>query len=146
MSRQILVVDDSLTVRMNLTETLTAAGFDTTACASLSEARAALSSMRFVLVVLDILLPDGDGIDLLKEIRDTAENALTPVMLLSTESEVRDRIRGLSTGADEFIGKPYDPHYLVARARELLRAVETAREPGRQTVLVIDDSRPFARK
>jgi DNA-binding response OmpR family regulator len=65
----VLVVDDSLTVRMNLTEILDAAGLPAVACATLAEARRELAEQSFSLVVLDILLPDGDGIELLREIR-----------------------------------------------------------------------------
>ena len=64
-------------------------------------------------------------------------------MLLSTESEIRDRIRGLTTGADEYVGKPYDPGYVVARARELAKRGDGASVPGQETVLVVDDSVTF---
>src|SRR6202035_9486 len=88
-------------------------------------------------------LPDGDGIQLLKEIRATPSAAGTAVMLLSTESEIRDRIRGLTTGADEYVGKPYDPGYVVARARELVRRGGSTPAAGQETVLLIDDSVTF---
>jgi two-component system, NtrC family, sensor kinase len=148
MTAMILIVDDSLTVRMNLMETFEAAGLEATACANLAETRKALATNRFGLVILDVLLPDGNGIDLLKEIRDTPSMRETVVMLLSTESEIRDRIRGLTTGADEYVGKPCDPNYVVARARELLRRGLPAATPAQQpslapTVLVIDDSVTF---
>ena len=141
MSERILVVDDSLTVRMNLMEILSAADLPALACASLAEARGALAAERFALVILDVLLPDGDGIELLREIRADGTASATPVMLLSTEAEVRDRIRGLTTGADEYVGKPYDPGYLVARARELARGRAAAHEV--HTILLIDDSVTF---
>ena len=67
-------------------------------------------------------------------------------MLLSTEAEVRSRVRGLTTGADEYVGKPYDTVYVQARARELIRRRPEARDRasgGSQTVLVIDDSPTF---
>jgi len=65
-------------------------------------------------------------------------------MLLSSEAEVRDRIRGLNPGADEYVGKPYDQSYVVARARELFRKREPANEsPKSKIVLVIDDSPTF---
>jgi two-component system, NtrC family, sensor kinase len=67
----------------------------------------------------------------------------TAVMLLSTEAEIRDRIRGLTTGADEYVGKPYDPGYVVARARELARRAGSPSAPGQETVLLIDDSATF---
>jgi PAS domain S-box-containing protein len=144
MSDAVLIVDDSLTVRMDLMETLGAAGLAGTARATVAEARDALAGATFALVVLDVLLPDGNGVDLLCEIRENPATRATPVMLLSTEAEVADRVRGLATGADEYIGKPYEPSYLVARARELIeRAAGAASIPDRDTILVIDDSITF---
>jgi len=90
-----------------------------------------------------VLLPDGDGVDLLREIRETTSAHETAIMLLSTEAEVRDRIRGLTTGADEYVGKPYEPSYVVARARELLRHGQDAATSEAETILLIDDSVTF---
>lgn len=143
MNRTVLVVDDSLTVRMSLVEMLEAADFPVVACATGAEARKALSETRFALAILDILLPDTDGIELLKEIRANPSAAGTAVMLLSTETEVRDRIRGLKTGADEYIGKPYDPSYVVARAHELVRRGQDTGAAAQETVLIVDDSITF---
>jgi two-component system, NtrC family, sensor kinase len=140
MSAAVLIVDDSLTVRMSLMETLGAAGLDAEACGSLDEARGAIAARRLGLVILDVLLPDGDGIDLLKEIRDNPATHDLPVLLLSTEAEVVDRVRGLRTGANDYVGKPYEPAYLVARARELLQSNGAAAGVASETILVIDDS------
>jgi two-component system, NtrC family, sensor kinase len=140
----VLIVDDSLTVRMDLGEAFESAGFVITLCSTLSEARSALSTASFALVILDVLLPDGDGIEFLRAIKDTAATAKTPVMLLSSESEVKDRVRGLKTGADEYVGKPYDQSYVVARALELLRKSEPEGTKAKSTtVLIIDDSATF---
>jgi two-component system NtrC family sensor kinase len=144
MSATILIVDDSLTVRMDLMETLGSAGLGaTTACASIAEARQVLAAERFSLVILDVLLPDGDGIDLLAEIRGSPATRDTAVILLSTEAEVKDRVRGMQTGADEYVGKPYEPSYLIARARALLHCEQGAVAPANETILVIDDSVTF---
>jgi two-component system NtrC family sensor kinase len=141
---RVLIVDDSLTVRMDLGEAFESAGFANTLCATLSEARSAMSAESFDLIVLDVLLPDGDGIEFLREIRNTPAKAGTLVMLLSSEAEVQDRTRGLKTGADEYVGKPYDQSYVVARALELLRKKEPRSGTTRSTtVLVIDDSPTF---
>jgi two-component system, NtrC family, sensor kinase len=140
----VLIVDDSLTVRMDLGEAFELTGFATMLCSTMAEARSTISTGSFSLIILDVLLPDGDGVDLLREIRQTPATAGTLVMLLSSEAEVSDRTRGLKTGADEYVGKPYDQSYVVARALELLRK----REPGSTavrstTVLIIDDSPTF---
>ena len=144
MKPAILIIDDSLTVRMDLSEALNLAGFATTLCATLEAARYALSRTPFVLMILDIILPDGDGIDFLSETRSQHSTAALPVILLSTVAEVSDRIRGLKTGADEYVGKPYDTSYVVARARELARKNISNRPlDNTTTVLVIDDSATF---
>ena len=142
MNANVLVVDDSLTVRMNLTDMLSAVDLPVVACASVAEAKAALANDQFSLVILDILLPDGDGIELLKDIRAKPSTAGTAVMLLSTEAEVRDRVRGLKTGADEYVGKPYDVGYIIARARELATQRDSV-TPAQETILIIDDSVTF---
>ena len=144
MKPRILIVDDSLTVRMDLCEACEQAGFSVAPCSTLQEARAALAGNTFSIIVLDVLLPDGDGIAFLQELKANPLTATAPVMLLSTEAQVRDRIHGLKTGADEYIGKPYDSGYVVARARELVRLQQPhASVDGRPTILVIDDSVTF---
>jgi PAS domain S-box-containing protein len=142
MNQPILIVDDSLTVRMDLSETLVAAGLAVVTCETGETARHALREREFSLVILDVLLPDVDGIDILKEIRGTPATRALPIMLLSTEAEVHDRIRGIETGADEYIGKPYDSSYVAARARELVQARKEDTSVS-ETVLIIDDSITF---
>lgn len=139
MDRTVLIVDDSLTVRMDLADTFAAAGFRPLLCGSASEMRDVLRHSRVDAIVLDVLLPDGDGVDLLSEIRSGAASAV-PVVMLSSEAEVKDRIRGLRRGADEYVGKPYDPGYLVAKVEELVGS-HTATDS--KTILVIDDSVTF---
>jgi DNA-binding response OmpR family regulator len=143
MSSSILVVDDSLTVRMDLVEMLQAAGLAVVACATGAEARQAIAQRAFSLVILDVLLPDVDGVDLLGEIRASALAGDTAIMLLSSEADVSHRIRGLTKGADEYIGKPYEPGYVVARARELVGRGKAAAAPAKATILIIDDSLTF---
>jgi DNA-binding response OmpR family regulator len=143
MNGAVLVVDDSQTVRMNLVEMLTAADMPARPCATLAEARCALAQEPFALIVLDVILPDGDGIQLLEEIRATPRTKDAAVMLLSTEAEVRDRVRGLTNGADEYVGKPYDPGYVIARARQLVRRSKGDGGSGEKPVLLIDDSVTF---
>jgi DNA-binding response OmpR family regulator len=136
---RVLIVDDSLTVRMDLGEAFSESGFMAVACESLQAAREALASGAFDLMLLDVMLPDGDGIDFLREMRSSSRGV--PVLLLSCEAAVKDRVRGLMTGADDFVGKPYDRSHVIARARQLASASQPA--PAGPCVLVIDDSPLF---
>jgi len=155
MTKTILIVDDSLTVRADLEEAFEDHRLPAISCATAAEARALLSggddgsgsAPDIGLIVLDVLLPDADGVDLLREIRANPRHATLPVLMLSSESEVKDRIRGLMTGSNDYIGKPYDRSYVVARARELL-GIGTSGAGSRHAeakagVLLIDDSATF---
>jgi PAS domain S-box-containing protein len=131
---------------MDISEALQSAGFDTVLCADLRSAREALAREGCALVVLDILLPDGDGLDFLKELRSSPATAQIPVLLLSTEAEVKNRVRGMGAGADEYIGKPYDLGQVVARARALTRADSSDGVGSGRRVLLIDDSVTFRKE
>jgi DNA-binding response OmpR family regulator len=151
MKTHVLVVDDSLTVRMDLRGALGAAGFVVTTCETKRAAQRALGERRFGVAVLDVLLPDGDGIDLLHEIRQSATLGGMPIIVLSSEAEVRDRVRGLVMGADDYVGKPYDISYVIRRVRALCeravgsegKAASTATCSGGRKILVVDDSPAF---
>ena len=138
MKAHVLIVDDSLTVRMDLAEAFDEAGFTTAVCGSVAEALAAIAERLPALAILDVVLPDGDGVALLSELRAREDTAALPIILLSTEAEVADRIRGLTHGASEYIGKPYDGAYVVARAAALVHAHDGVRT--RPRALVVDDS------
>lgn len=136
----VLVVDDSLTVRMELTEALESAGLRVVGVATLGAARRELAAQPIDLAILDVNLPDGNGTDLLAWMRTQPQFYELPVLVLSTEADVKDRVRGLRIGASDYIGKPYDTASVIARVRQL---TEVERSP-RRTILVVDDS-PTAR-
>jgi PAS domain S-box-containing protein len=145
---RVLVVDDSLTVRMHMGEALDAAGFATVLCDDLRSARIALEAGGTDLVILDVVLPDGDGLDFLRELKSAPSSSHIPVLLLSTEAEVRSRVRGMGAGADEYVGKPYEIVQVIARARTLVhasaaRAGSTRADTAARRILVIDDSPTF---
>lgn len=148
MNERTLIVEDSLTVRMDLREALDEAGFDCVECATLAQARAALAQGTPALVLLDNQLPDGDGAGWLSELRAAPGGQDCVVLILSSASQVGDRLRGLAHGADEYVGKPYDRLYVVDRARELVRQRHALRSAGDAltqppSVLLIDDSETF---
>jgi len=139
MTARVLIVDDSLTVRMNLVDAFRAGGFETVPSATAAEARTVLDTVVVDAIVLDVLLPDADGVAFLAELRTMAAHRDKPVLLLSSEAEVSDRVRGLRTGADAYVGKPYDIGYLVAKTRELMRARQPQQRDAKTLLLIEDD-------
>jgi len=148
---EILVVDASLAVRMDLLAALEAAGFDAVGCATLAGARDALTAHSIALAILAVRMPDGDGIELLAELRADVRYADLPILMLSSAAEVKHRIRGLRMGATDYIGKPYDTRATIDRVRQLIAvpgapgAPSAPGAPGTpdRLVLVIDDSPAF---
>ena len=95
MASTVLIVDDSLTVRRDLHEAFEDGGFRTVLCGSGADARKAFEAEQFDVALFDVLLPDADGVELLGELRAHPRHAEVVVLLLSSEAEVSDRLRGL---------------------------------------------------
>ncbi|WP_343502400.1 response regulator [Alloyangia pacifica] len=119
---RILIVEDDPVLSEGLSVGLGLSGFTADAVATLGDARAALAGSDFAGLVLDLMLPDGSGLELLSEIRRGGSEL--PVLLLTARDQVRDRIEGLDAGADDYLGKPFDLHELAARLRAILRRAE----------------------
>lgn len=116
---RILVVEDDRKVGQFVTQALSEQSYMVRLVGSISAARDALAETPFDLVVLDLGLPDGDGLDLLADWR--AVGFGEPVLILSARDAVGDRIVGLNLGADDYLPKPFSVDELVARVRSLLR-------------------------
>jgi len=120
LNAHVLVVDDDERLRRLLVRYLTDHGFRVTAAADAAEARACLRSVRPDLMILDVTMPGETGLDLVDDLRRSGETEL-PVLLLTARGAPEDRIAGFESGADDYLGKPFDPYELVLRARALLR-------------------------
>lgn len=116
---RILVVEDDAILLDGLSVGLGLAGFTVDAVASCGDAEAALAVQNYNAVVLDLMLPDGSGLDILKSMRQARDE--TPVLLLTARDQVPERIAGLDAGADDYVGKPFDLHELAARVRAIAR-------------------------
>ena len=123
---RILVVEDDPVLLDGLKAGLSLAGATVDTVTSCADGLAALTTVSFDAIVLDLMLPDGSGLDLLADIRSAGNT--TPVLLLTALDEVIDRIRGLDAGADDYLGKPFDLDELAARVRAIVR-----RKAGRAT-------------
>jgi len=146
---RILVVEDDAMLLDGLKVGLGIHGFTVDAVASCGDARTALTTAEFDALVLDLMLPDGYGLDILRELRQRQDT--TPVLLLTAKDTVPDRIGGLDSGADDYLGKPFDLDEVAARLRAISRRAAgraspllewngIALDPGRRTVEV--DGRP----
>ncbi|ETR78315.1 transcriptional regulator [Afipia sp. P52-10] len=116
---RVLVVEDNPELAQLLTKGLKAAGFDTDHLTSAVAAQEALAAARYAALILDLGLPDGDGLTILRELR--ARKDPIPVLVLTARGGVNDRISGLRTGADDYLVKPFAFEELVARLEALLR-------------------------
>jgi two-component system OmpR family response regulator len=116
---RVLLVEDDAELAAAMTAFLVARGFVVDAAASLHAARQALPLAHWGVVLLDLHLPDGDGLDLLGSVRRFAPDAST--IILTAKDQISDRIRGLDAGADDYLVKPFDPDELLARLRAVQR-------------------------
>jgi DNA-binding response OmpR family regulator len=116
---RILLVEDNARLSNLITAGLTKEGFAADAVDSLADALSALTTTHFAAVVLDLGLPDGDGLSLVQHLR--ARGSAMPILILTARLSVSDRVKGLHLGADDYLGKPFAFEELVARLRALLR-------------------------
>jgi two-component system phosphate regulon response regulator OmpR len=118
MVERLLLVEDDPRLAEMLSEYLGQAGFHITVAALGAAALERLSGAQFDAIVLDLMLPDMDGLDLCREVRAKSD---TPVLMLTGRGDAVDRIVGLELGADDYLPKPFQPRELLARLRAILR-------------------------
>jgi two-component system phosphate regulon response regulator OmpR len=116
---KILVVDDDPALRQLLADYLNRHGYDTLLAPDASDLPARIQRYSPDLIVLDRMLPDGDGAQACRQLRQQGEDI--PVILLTARDETVDRVIGLEAGADDYLGKPFDPRELLARVEAVLR-------------------------
>jgi DNA-binding response OmpR family regulator len=116
---RLLIVEDNQRLCQAVAESLRAQGFAVDTAASASEGLRVWRAADYDAAVLDLMLPDGTGLDALKEMRD--QGNVTPVLILTALGAIEDRVRGLDCGADDYLVKPFAMQELFARLRALLR-------------------------
>jgi two-component system, OmpR family, response regulator len=127
---KVLVVDDDPGIRDVVCFALQRAGFATAVAADGVQALARFAADRPALVVLDILMPELDGIEVCRRLRADARGRAVPIVFLSSKDDEVDRIHGLEVGGDDYLSKPFSPRELVARVRAPLRRSEPGAGPA----------------
>ena len=114
----ILVVDDDAKIRSLIKQFLSEKGFIISSAENAEKAKAKIEIFNFNLIILDVMMPGQDGYDLTKELKQTKN---IPIILLTAKGEVESRIHGLELGADDYLGKPFDPKELLLRVKNIIK-------------------------
>jgi two-component system response regulator RegX3 len=124
---RVLFVEDEESISGPFSSALSREGFEPVVCGTLGEARAAWPGGSFDLVLLDLMLPDGDGRELARELR--ASGSEVPIIILTARGTELERVVGLELGADDYVVKPFSGAEVIARMRAVLRRVRPAASP-----------------
>lgn len=116
---KILIIEDDQVLGESLNDYIKSEGLDSVRVESLNDARAYIKDNKMDLIILDWMLPDGQGVDFLKEFREKEKNI--PVIMLTAKAELLDKVLGLESGANDYITKPFESRELIARVRVQLR-------------------------
>ena len=121
MPQRVLVVEDSATMRGFVTAALEASGgFQVTQAPSGFEALKILPRASYDVIITDINMPDINGLELVRYVRESERHARTPLVLISTDSRAADRERGLKLGADAYLTKPFEPEQLLEVVKKVI--------------------------
>ena len=121
MNENLLVVEDEPDIRKNLEYNLAREGFKVSAVGSLNDANQKLNNNNFALIILDLMLPDGSGLDLCKQIKNNIQTAAIPIIILTAKDDEVDKLLGFELGADDYVTKPFSVKELILRIKAVLK-------------------------
>jgi len=122
----LLVVDDDSRIRTLLVRYLGDHGFRVTSASGAADARHKLGSLAFDLLIIDVMMPGENGVDLTRSLRQTMD---VPILMLTARSEIDSRIAGLESGADDYLAKPFEPRELLLRINNILKRGTSSETP-----------------
>jgi len=128
MSQRILLIEDEPDIRKTLEYNISREGFDVVSTSSLSDGKKQLDSSSFSLILLDLMLPDGSGLDLCREIKSDKEKLSTPIIILTAKDDEVDKVVGFELGADDYVTKPFSVRELILRIKAVLKRGERKQE------------------
>ncbi|MBQ2688398.1 MAG: response regulator transcription factor [Clostridia bacterium] len=130
----IYFVEDDSNIRELVVYTLNSTGFEATGFSKPSKFWQAIKEETPTLILLDIMLPEEDGLSILKKLRSEPVTACVPVIILTAKADEYDKVRGFDLGADDYVPKPFGMMELVARVKAVLRRVERENAPSEYTI------------
>lgn len=125
MSVKILIIEDEPDIRRNLEYNLGREGFNASSVGTLDNAYKKIKSKKFDLILLDLMLPDGSGLELCKKIKSNSETEATPVVILTAKDDEVDKVVGFELGADDYVTKPFSVRELILRVKAILKRSDT---------------------
>jgi len=134
--RKILIVDDEPDIVSLVSYNLKKEGFDVSSAFDGEEALKAVRKEKFNLIILDLMLPGIQGMELCNMLRSSEETSSIPVIMLTAKSEELDKVLGLEMGADDYITKPFSPRELIARVKAVLRRIHEKKAAADRTIQI----------
>ena len=121
MSHKILIIEDEPDIRKTLEYNISREGYKVVCASSLSEGKEQINSSDFSLILLDLMLPDGSGLDLCREIKSDKDKSSTTIIILTAKDDEVDKVVGFELGADDYVTKPFSVRELILRIKAVLK-------------------------
>ena len=121
MSNKVLVIEDEPDIRKTLEYNLTREGFEVYGCGSIKEAKKLIENPNFSIILLDLMLPDGSGLDLCREVKSDLTTQDIPIIILTAKDDEVDKVVGFELGADDYVTKPFSVRELILRVKAILK-------------------------
>jgi two-component system phosphate regulon response regulator PhoB len=128
MSQRILIIEDEPDIRKTLEYNISREGYKVVSASSLSEGKEQINSSDFSLILLDLMLPDGSGLNLCREIKSDKDKSPTPIIILTAKDDEVDKVVGFELGADDYVTKPFSVRELILRIKAILKRGESKKE------------------
>ena len=125
---KILVIEDEPDIRRNLEYNISREGYNVITAGSLSEAEEIVNSNSLSLILLDLMLPDGSGLDLCKKFKSNSKTESIPIIILTAKDDEVDKVVGFELGADDYVTKPFSVRELILRIKAILKRGQTKKE------------------
>ena len=125
---KILVIEDEPDIRRNLEYNISREGYNVLTAGSLSEAEEIVNSNSLSLILLDLMLPDGSGLDLCKKFKSNSKTESIPIIILTAKDDEVDKVVGFELGADDYVTKPFSVRELILRIKAILKRGKTKKE------------------